>query len=363
MSRPLVIVTTRLPPLMCGIGTYSWLSRKYWPEKLSGVQFVVMEGAQASRTLLGLDAVTEFNGNAGRLAIVLDRAGDSDVILHYAGRAYQRFGCPRWMPRVFSRWKLKFPQARLLIFFHELPAEVPITSRHFFPERINQEIVRKLTALADVVVTNTEHHIGKLRRLSGRGDLHSIPVGSNIEGLPSPSPERASDEFVVFGLPFGRLQTLQWFDSSIRQWHRSARLKKLHLIGPADGKFSLQADALIEKWPDPGIAIRHGVLPDIKVLGLLGRARFALTNITRETWSKSTGLMACAANGCVVVRRSEALESPPLCYTIGAAEVEKVTDSDLTLRTESLREWYRQNADWPVTAKRLANLLHNESRS
>ena len=30
-SRPLIIISTRLPPQLCGIGTFSWLLRRHWP--------------------------------------------------------------------------------------------------------------------------------------------------------------------------------------------------------------------------------------------------------------------------------------------------------------------------------------------
>ena len=355
--RPLAIVTTRLPPHMCGIGTYSWLSAKHWPVESTHVEFVVIDGVEASSALPNVGKITEFAGNAGRLASILDHLGDHDVFLHYAGRAYHRFGCPRWMPRVFSAWKSKFPKSRLMIFFHELPADMPFTSSHFLLQRINRGIVRKLAGLADFVVTNTEHHLKKLRELSGREDVHLIPVGSNIEGTVPELAQRCANEFIVFGLPFGRLQTLQWFASDIRRWHETGRLKTVHLIGPEDEKFTPQADALIQALPDPRVVVRQGVLQDADVAHLLGRARFALTNVTRETWSKSTGFMAAAASGCAVVRKLETAEPVPLSYSVAASEVDKISDSELEHRTTSLRYWYTQNADWPVTAERLAGLL------
>src|SRR4051812_39887924 len=102
--RPLVVVTTRLPPQTCGIGTYSWLAYRHRPPNSVAAQFIVMEGASQSRALLKLNAVTDFNGDSTRLAQALDRAGTANVLLHYAGRAYQRFGCPTWMPDVFEDW-------------------------------------------------------------------------------------------------------------------------------------------------------------------------------------------------------------------------------------------------------------------
>ena len=104
-ARPLVIITTRLPPQICGIGAYSWLAHKHRPNDSSPADFLVMEGAAESRALLGWDAITDFNGDPGKLEQALDRAGPANVLLHYAGRAYQRFGCPTWMPGVLTNWK------------------------------------------------------------------------------------------------------------------------------------------------------------------------------------------------------------------------------------------------------------------
>ena len=136
-APPAVIITTRLPPQVCGIGAYSWLAHKHRPDDSSPASFLVVDGAAESRPSLDWDAITDFNGEPGRLWQALDRAGPANVLLHYAGRAYQRFGCPTWMPSVLGKWKAKFPKGRLTVFFHEIPGKVPLLSRHFFLGEIN----------------------------------------------------------------------------------------------------------------------------------------------------------------------------------------------------------------------------------
>jgi hypothetical protein len=357
MSAPrAVVITTRLPPQICGIGTYSWLTHKHRPNDSSPADFLVMEGAAESRALLGWDAITDFNGDPGKLGQALDRAGPANVLLHYAGRAYQRFGCPIWMPGVLSKWKAKFPNGRLTVFFHELPGKLPRLSRHFLFSKINARIIRQLAAVADGMVTNTENHVAILRKLSGRDDIHCIFVGSNIEPVASSSQPRMRTEFIIFGLPFGRLQTLQWFDSEICSWQTSRCLTALHLIGPEDEKFTVQANELMDGWPEPVVAVRHGLLPDAEVSRLFARAQFALTNVTPETWSKSGAFMACAATGCAAVIKAGETQFVPLSYAVAAKEVEKISDVELASRTVSLKAWYYQSADWDVTAKRLAAL-------
>jgi hypothetical protein len=315
-----------------------------------------MEGSAESRALLGWDAITDFNGNPETLAQALDRAGPANVLLHYAGRAYQRFGCPTWMPGVLAKWRAKFPDGRLSIFFHEAPGKLPRLSRQFLLGKIGARIIRQLAAVADILVTNTENHVAILRELSGREDIHFLPVGSNIEPIANSAQPRLGTEFIIFGLPFGRLQTLRSFDAEIRSWQASRRLTALHVIGPEDDKFTPQANELMDRWPKPVIAVRHGALPNAEISRLFARAQFALTNVTPETWSKSTAFMACAAMGCAAVIKSGATHSVPLSHAVAAHEVQRISDVELASRTVSLKAWYYQNADWSVTAKRLAAL-------
>jgi hypothetical protein len=357
-ASPTVIVTTRLPPAACGIGTYSWLAHKYRPNESGPAEFLVMEGAAESRVALGWDAITDFHGDPVRLAQALDRAGAGNILLHYAGRAYHRFGCPTWLPGILRRWKAKLPTGHLTVFFHEVPGELPRLSRHFLLGKINSRIIRQLATTADVVVTNTENHAALLRKLSGRADVHCLPVGSNIElGAASVREARAQTEFVIFGLPFGRWQTLQAFAAEIRTWRESGLLTKLHLIGPEDGKVAAQVNLLIESFSD--VVVRHGMLPEAEVSRLLAHAQFALTNVSPATWSKSTAFMACAAHSCAAVIR-ETADEIPLRYAIGAKEVGHISAADLARRTESLQKWYEENAEWSVTARRLATFARRQ---
>ncbi len=353
-QRPFAIVTTRLPPATCGIGTYSSLLRQHWPGPGRTVEFLVIEGADAAKREVNGDSITQFNNDARELATALQRLGRAEVLLHYAGRAYHRRGCPVWMPRVFVEWKHRFPGARLMVYFHELPGEMRITSLHYWLGRVNGRIVRQLANLADVVATNTDHHAATLREISRRSDVQVLPVGSNIESVGHPDSDRAATELVLFGLSFGRLQTLQLFDDYLRRWIASGRLTQLHIIGPANDAIAEQADELISRWPNPAIALHYGALASAEVSRLLHRAQFAITNVTAETWSKSSAFMACAAHGCSVIVHSRPADLVPLVYAIAADELDTISRDEVDRRTSSLAQWYRENADWPVIARRFA---------
>ena len=352
----MLVVTTRLPPATCGVGTNSWHAHRNWPDELAPVTFQVVEGATEARALLGRDDIHDFDSDPRKLGEALNRAGAGDVVLHYAGRAYQRVGCPLWMPGVFTKWKQKFPRGRLLIFFHEIPGGAPMTSKQHWFGRVENHLICRLCRVADVLVTNTDTHRAKLQTLSGRTDIALLPVGSNIETWPAREP-RSKSEFVIFGLPYGRLETLRLFDAHISEWHERGILSRLHLIGPSDDKFMPKADALLSALPDPSIVVRHGMLPSIEVAERLSTAAFALTNVTGESWSKSSSFMACAANSCPIVHASGPASSTPLRFAVAGEEVDRLPEREVAGRASAMREWFETHATWEVITERLVALL------
>jgi hypothetical protein len=355
-ARPLVIITTRLSPQVCGVGTYSWFLHQHWPDQRGQARFLVVDGAAPSAKELNYPAIAEFNSKPRTLAHELDRIGSADILLHYAGRSYQRYGCPRWIPPVLTAWKRTYPSGRLVTLFHELPGNFPITSRFFWIDMCNRRVIRNLARVADVLVTNTAEHAEKLSTLSGRADVHWFPVASNIP-VSAPAPEtRARTEFVIFGLPFGRWQTLQMFDAEIRSWHERGQLTKLHLIGPRDERLDTRSQELIARWRDPKIVVRHGMLPAAGVSNLLAQTQFGLVNASAENWSKSAVFMALASHGCAVVAKAKS-QTEPLCFTVAPEEVAPISDVDLNQRSRCLQEWYRTHADWDVIANKIAALF------
>lgn len=355
-TRPLVVITTRLSPQVCGIGAYSWLLHRHWPGSRPSVRFLVIDDAAQSIKELDHPAIAEFNSRPGALARELNHAGPADILLHYAGRAYHRYGCPWWLPSVLAGWKKRFPSGRLMVLFHELPGSFPVTSRHYWIDMCNRRVIRKLATVADALITNTAEHANKLKNISERTDIHWFPVPSNIPVEAKVSTARVRTEFIIFGLPFGRWQILQMFDEEIRSWSESGHLTKLHLVGPPDEKFETRADELINAWRHPDVVTRHGMLPAAEVSRLLARAQFSLANANIDNWSKSTVFMAFASHGCPVVSKIKSAAAP-LCFVVAPEEVATIDDIDLAEKSRSLQEWYRAQADWNVIAKKISILL------
>lgn len=357
MERPsLVVVAPRLPPQACGVGTYAWELSRHWPDPRPTQRFLVGADALASQRALQDAAITEFQPDARHFLDALETQGDADVLLHYAGRGYHRFGFPFWMAKAFARWKQKGKAARLHIIFHELPADLPLLSRQGVLQRLSFVVARKLTTLADTLITNSEHHAALLGQWAGATPVHWFPVPSNIPRHNTGAASKERGAFAIFGLPYTRLQTVRVFAQWLQAWRGSGRLRKLHLIGPPDEKFSPQTDEILARIFEETHVVRHGELSAVEVSQQLAATEFCLSAQNNLTWSKSGTFMAYAAHGCAVVT-DQRYEAAPLEFAVPAASLEQATDAEIHERASKLREWYVGNATWEITAQRIADVI------
>ena len=297
-----------------------------------------------------------FGGDWSLLKRALEEAGTTDVLLHYAGRAYQPLGCPRGLARVLGGWKLKSPTSRLAIFFHELPARLPLFNRHRWINFCSRKVAGKLANIADLIITNTVDHLKTLQDLAGDKDIRLVPVPSNIEPTASPSSPRARTEFAVFGLPYGRWRILEEFDVEIRSWLAKNLLTRLHLIGPTDQKFDIRSQELIQSYPNPNVVVRHGELPPDRISELLSTVQFGLTTVDESTWSKSGTLMAFLVHRCSVVSKTGSTVEP-LVWNVRPEEIEQISIDELHQRTDAARKWYDTNAGWEVVARKISDWI------
>lgn len=348
-TRPLTIISTRLPPQICGVGTFSWLLDRHWPGGVSQHRFLVVDDGKHAHSIAADRDVRAFGDDWDLLSRLLEELGSTDVLLHYAGRAYQPLGCPRGLARALSRWKARFPTGRLIIFFHELPARLPLFNRHYWFNLFSRGVARKLTRIADLMITNTADHLAILQQISGRQDIQLVPVPSNIEPTAWGKASRAPTEFAIFGLPYGRWRTLEAFDREIQQWLAKNVMTKLHLIGPTDEKFDARSETLIQAYRNPNVVMKHGELAAETISELLSNVQFALTTVDELTWNKSGTLMAFLAHGCSVVSRNKS-SLEPLVWNVMPEEVGTINFDNLQRRAEAARNWYQTNADWEILA-------------
>lgn len=357
-SKPLVFVAPRLSPHPCGLGQYAWELHRHWPAGDEGRRFVVFGDAKLSRDHLQMPAIEQFSASASSLCNLLEQQNTDDVLLHYAGRAYHRFGFPRWMPRAFQDWQRRGEARRLHIIFHELPADLPLLSKQGILQRLSFPVARALAEQANTVMTNSEHHATVLKRWRLHSAVQWFPVPSNIPAPADLQRRSRRGEFAIFGLPYTRLQTMRLFADWLSRWHSSGRLGRLHSIGPRDRKFTPQADALAASAL-PADAIKdHGELEPEDVSKILLEAEFCLSSTNELTWSKSGTFMACAAHGCPVVIPDLA-NAEPLLLTTAAADLATISSDLPAQKGAQLRAWYQENAGWDQTAKRVADLIRH----
>ena len=359
-SRPLAIVTTRLPPLLCGVGSYSLRIEQAWPHAPQNHTLLVCEGGSDSSAELKSGKIVEHRATAHKLSSELENIGDCDVLLHYAARAYHRYGFPTWLGRALERWKSQASSNQLVIMFHEMPSKIPLTSRHFLPNYLNARNIRRLAKIADAVVTNTADQAATFAALTGRADVLVLPVAANIEPDTGTEIQRQHSEFIVFGLPFGREQSLQRFAHLIPDWIQAGVLTRLHIVGPREDRHSEVEERILDATGVRPLTQVHGSLPARAVSDLLSQSNFALTNASKNTWSKSGVFMACAAHRCAIVGPEQAVEMP-LTFVVQPGEVATISQHEIDQRTSALRDWYNANAAWPVIAARLAGLFEKTS--
>lgn len=356
---PLLIIAPQLAPRACGLGAYAWELNRHWPGWHPANRFLVLRDAAMSREHLRTPNIDLFPASARGLADTLEQSNTADVLLHYAGRAYHRYGFPRWMPRAFAMWRKRDAARRLHVFFHELPADLPLISKQGILQRLSFPVARALAEQAATTMTNSAHHAAVLNRWKLRSEVKWMPVPSNIPAPGERSTSRHRGEFTIFGLPYTRLQTLREFSGWLRSWNQSGRLTQLHLIGPRDFKFSPQADALLADMLPADAVVEHGELEPAEVSRQLQEAEFCLSSSNELTWSKSGTFMAYAAHDCAVIA-SASFTLEPLAFTIAPEDLTAIAEQAAQAKGTQLRRWYLENAEWRLVASRIAAIVERK---
>ena len=353
-ERRIAILAPRLPPQPCGVGAYAWQLYQH-SRATHAAEFFVLDDAERSREMLPDTQITRIERRAASLRAVLHDHGVTDLILHYAARAYQRFGVPLWLQNAIAGWA-RDPAQRLHVIFHELPAtDLPLLSKHGVANFLSRRVAKEIACCASGVVTNSAAHARRLSIWRGSA-VQWVPVGSTIPAATDlhDAAHRAG-HFVVFGLPFTRLQILQTFGSHLQRWKQSGRMQQLHLIGPDDLKFSRQAARILDSVVDRSSITDHGELAADEVARVLSDAELCLTNSTPDTWSKSSTLMACIANGCAAIVATDlGKDAPPFLLP---TQVDHANTSSTRNCGTRAQAWFREHATWEIISERISQLI------
>lgn len=363
----LVFVSTALPPAVCGVGSHTAKLREHWPAS-GRLLHLVEAGADDSAAFYGADEFVQFDRSAKSLRAKLECVSPQALFVQYAGRAYSRWGAPWWFYTAIRDWRRRHAKVPMLLYVHELWADLKITHRQYWFERLSRWMMGQLMDMSDVVVTNTENHRERMLSLRPQCEVMILPVGTNIVPAQEPLGLRHRDgfkEFVVFGLPYSRLYTLRVFKDWLLKWQQDGVMHRLHVIGPSDERWSSEEDQLLSGLCKE-IVCKHGALPEKEVSELLSRCGFGLMAQRPESMTKSGSLMAFLSHGCAIVSPYAAPQMiKPVRWFVKPEELTASSDLvALTLeRQESLKDWHDENAKWPKITERLAEVLKRERES
>jgi len=332
---------------------------KYWPAGTKVIHLVDAE-AKESAAHLGISNVLQMERSAASLLEQLEKHPHADILLQYAGRGYDRYGCPFWMLSALKKWRKNHPAQKLVVFFHELWGKVPWTNKLIITETASRWISRRLASLADVVLTNTPHHSERLSSAFGIKAIDYVPVGANISPEGStllPFSKRNTGDFAVLTAPYGRLLMFKEMSESLKTLHQKGLLNCLHIIGPSDPRWTPQEKEILDQCLPPEKVKVHGILPVEEVSHVLNSCAFALLCQAEESLLKSTAFMAFASHQNVVVNPLvKTWQHEPQSYLVKPEDIwEKADNPDYFSRKGlGLHQWYLEHASWQRITHKLA---------
>lgn len=223
--------------------------------------------------------------------IRLSTARPSNLLVHVSGYGYQRDGAVTRLANALEGMR-RDGQFRIAAFFHELYATSMPWKSAFWYSRRQKATVGRVAELADLVLTNTEHHAVWLRKRRKGAPVQVLPVFSSMGEVETPVPfEKREPVLCVFG-------SVEMRASAYRQLRsRTQFLQRLAVREILDMGREYEAPADLA-----GIPVRKcGLLHSADVHAILSKARFGYMLYGPEWLAKSSVLAAYTAHGVIPV--------------------------------------------------------------
>jgi hypothetical protein len=346
-----------LPELSGGVGDYTRKLLEHMP-RIPNLRLVVPKIGNRPAHSFAQYPVEETDGTAPHLRARLPARGGK-VLVQYSAYGFDRFGYPRWLIKALLDWK-KEAQGRLVIMFHEIWAFWPIWNKNHFWQKLHRRDLRKLLGSADAVFTSTTSQAKHLSALAPRCRIAVLPVGSNIRCLEATDGDREPGLGVLFGLQRSRIRALRKMRRELKSLGAAGKIRKIVTAGSGHSREGDEEELalLLELELIDGFE-QSGPLPEEKISALLSTGAFALSAQDELSITKSGTFMAAAAHGLNILSNyADASKPEPLSLLISPDELmDGVSETDLQLRAEKLREWQERTAAWPHIAQQVAQAL------
>jgi hypothetical protein len=201
-----ISIVPRLPPVIDGVGDYALTLARQLRSSF-GVEtiFLVVDvQARWSPDIEGFEIRQLLRRSPDALVTALCEGGESipKILVQYANYAYDRWGCPFWLIQGLQKWKQRVANAKLVTMFHELHNNTvgPPWKHGFWAVPQQKKVAGQLAIISDHSVTNAQRYATALSAWSGKKDILTCPVFSNIAEVPTHKPlSNREKRLVVFG--------------------------------------------------------------------------------------------------------------------------------------------------------------------
>ncbi len=338
----IAMIVPNLPPTVCGVYDYTRKLAEHWPTRDAWTLVCSQEGYAWPGA-----EVAKCKRAGPSLADALTALEPDVVALQYTCFGYANNGKPKWLADGLELFR-KQSKALLVVMFHEMHYTGRFYSRAYWRNSSQQEVVKRLCAVAHGVLTGTPANVAEIKRIS-RCRAMFAPIPSNIDPVAQASFSGGGRPRVaVFGLRESRIRVLKPFaDFSTFDGY------ELVMIGAGlrNGLSEREADLVADLKPSK-LEIHESTDPE-DVSRAIASCHFLLCPYKTEEVYKSGAAMAALAHGLVLVAWGKAEKNGPP-FESGSSASSMFPSLRLSADWEMLaqkgaagRKWYEENSGWP----------------
>ncbi len=291
-------IVPALPPIVDGLGDYSLALAKAL--KTAGTESSFVVPGHYPKRLENFSVTSTPKGDGEKLYRTLEATQTRNLLVHYSGYGYARWGLCDWLLDGVIKWKCANKNRRVITLFHELYATGPMWRTSFWTCVPQKLLAQRLFQYSDYTISTTASTTQKLQNWNDAKDIQFNPVFSNVGELRE---LHSFDERSATAVVFGRLEKRKRLVSSLCDKHGEIILKRLKQegieriidIGPAP-------EVVLPTLKTLGIAVESmGILKNEEISKQLCKAKVGLVNYPSDVLTKSGISAAYLAHGLATV--------------------------------------------------------------
>ncbi|MBM6961652.1 glycosyltransferase [Bacteroides caecigallinarum] len=179
----ILFITNNFPPIVDGVGDYTYNIAKQFVEHKHNVYIVCKKTNEIctnEKEMTILPIIKKWDFTSHKPIVNLIRNKSIDIVsLQYVPHGYQQKGLP--FPLIKLTYEIKQTQAKLFTFFHEVCIDYYGLNlkRTFFSLGI-RTIAKRLIKNSDYVATSIEYYADRIRKFYKDINVFTVRIASNI---------------------------------------------------------------------------------------------------------------------------------------------------------------------------------------